>query len=353
MLNRVEVSNFQSLHSLDIELAAFTVIVGRSSSGKSAFTRALRLLASNQRGSAFITHGERQCRVTAHTDRGVVSIARGADDSYTVIPHDGQQRTYSKLGGNTPPEVSSFLGIPSTSPLNFAGQFDMPYLLKDSAGEVARTLGALTNVNVIFEAAQQSNRKRTQVNASLKVKQADLATITEQRKQYEPLPAQLRALTAAEEALTRAHTTEQYLARLQGLTALIDGAESKLSSLPTVTALPSIEGAAQIMKRQRTLEGIRLAHSTALAILQKLPTVTTLPSIDVATQQQATLTRLRNLSQQHATAYEGYLTARELMDHTTQQTAALTQQYTDTLAAAGTCPTCHQSTEGLPTHAHA
>lgn len=222
MISHIEVRNFQSLHHVELELHPLTVIVGPSSSGKSAFTRALRTLTSNKRGNEFISHGEKICTITAKTERGSVTLKRGKatnDNEYVVIPDDdpAAQRTYTKLGGETPQEVSDFLGIQSKDPINYAGQFDKPYLLDPrdaSGGEVARVLGALTNVNVIFEAARESNRRKSSNAATLKTRAADLAAITEKSQSYRALKGQLAAIEIAEKNLDRARSLERIIARL-------------------------------------------------------------------------------------------------------------------------------------------
>ncbi len=219
MIQNVEIRNFQSLHHVSLDLAPLTVIVGPSSSGKSAFTRAFRTVTSNRRGAEFISHGERQCAISVRTERGTVTLTRGkgtADNSYVVVPHDNpeQQRTFTKLGGETPEEVSRFLGIDSRDPINYAGQFDKPYLLDDSSGEVARTLGSLTNVNVIFEGARESNRQKLAHAATLRTRADDLESIKQKIPTYKAVKQQDEALTRAEELISRAQQLARDIARL-------------------------------------------------------------------------------------------------------------------------------------------
>lgn len=239
MIEKIHVRNFQSLHDVELELGPFTVIVGPSSSGKSALMRAMRTLTSNRRGDEFISHGERTASITAHTDRGTVTLTRSkrtTDNAYTVTPSDpahplAPQRTFTKLGGDTPPEVSSFLGIPAKDPINYAGQFDKPYLLDDSAGEVARTLGGLTNVNIIFEAARESNRRKLQDSATLRTRSQDLEEIKNRVPGYRSLKTQDAALTQAETHITTARSLERRIARLSQALETIDAAERAVATL--------------------------------------------------------------------------------------------------------------------------
>ncbi|WNN95106.1 hypothetical protein SEA_MAGRITTE_155 [Microbacterium phage Magritte] len=212
MIESLHVQHFQSLDDVTIELAPFTVIVGPSSSGKSALIRATHTLIANRRGHAFISHGERIASITAKTSHGTVTLTRGkgtSDNSYVIIPTDpahplAPQTTYSKLGGEVPVEVSRFLGIDPKDPIAFASQFDKPYLLDDSPAEIARTLGALTNATVLLEGARESNRRKLDTKRTLTTRTTDLAAITAKVPAYRALGAQRDALTEAEQHIERA-----------------------------------------------------------------------------------------------------------------------------------------------------
>jgi DNA repair ATPase RecN len=232
-LHSLQVRNFQSLHNVSLNLEAFTVIVGPSSSGKSALTRALRTLVSNRRGTEWITTGERVASITATTDHGTVTLTRSrtqqsSENAYTLTPLDDttEQRTYAKLGGDTPEDVSRFLGIDSGTtaapPINFAGQFDKPFLLDDSAADVARTLGALTGVNVIFEAARESNRRKLNASGTLRTRTQDLENIKSRIPEFRALKAQDASLQAAEAKIAQARTLA---ARITALTQAIEVVE--------------------------------------------------------------------------------------------------------------------------------
>jgi DNA repair ATPase RecN len=270
MLSAIEIHNYQSLHHVELTLKPLTVIVGPSSCGKSAFTRALKMLTSNQRGTSFITHGERQTTVKATTEKGVVVLKRGDENSYVVIPSDPeeQQRTFTKLTGQVPEEVTTFLGIPAKDPLNYADQFDKPYLLADtSGGEVARILGALTNVNVIFEGAREANRRRQADATTLKTRQADIAQLTERIAHYEDTTEQIEQLDRAEEFLRTAAAAHQQLDQLNTtIASLQQAAAAKKSAAQALTApLPDLSPILATISEQRSLNDTIAALQQASA----------------------------------------------------------------------------------------
>lgn len=319
MISHIEVRNFQSLHHVDLDLLPLTVIVGASSSGKSALTRALRTLTSNRRGSDFITHGERITTISAATDRGTVTLKRGKatkDNEYIVTPSspDEQQKTYTKLDGTTPPEVSEFIGIAAKDPLNYAGQFDKPYLLDDVSGsEVARVFGSLTNVHVIFEGARESNRRKLATSATLKTRTTDLTGIKERAEHYRPLKAQLTAITEAEKNLDIARALQLRISKLEA-------------------AARTLTEAATIMRRLKPILD------------------TTVPDISTITEAHARLTAYTTTRAALTQAVQGAAQHRALITEHEGAAADLERQYLHTLTEHGTCPTCHQPTTALREH---
>lgn len=304
MLSHIHIRNFQSLHDVSLDLKPLTVIVGPSSSGKSAVTRAIGTLTSNRRGTAFITHGENQTVIKAKTDRGTVALLRGRRDEYVIIPEDRPelQKSFTKLGGNTPEEVSEFIGIPAKDPLNYSSQFDMPYLLTSSAAEVARTLGELTNVSVVFDAAREANRRRLQAAGVLKTRSSDLEKLLAGLENFSSLEEDLRTAEQCQGLLEHARELEKKFLRLSEILAEVE----EIPEVPSPKKIPSSEEAEQAAK--------------------KLATVS-------------------RLIEELRTATEAEEAAKKKRKTEKKKVALAEEAYVEALRQAGTCPTCGQSTE--------
>lgn len=308
MINSVDIKNFQSLQDVSVDLAPFTVVVGPSSSGKSAFIRALSTLVSNRRGTDFISHGTTTSVITADTDKGKVSLSRSitaSKNKYTIIPTGGDPVSFTKLGGDTPSEISDFLGLYPKDPVTLALQFDKPFLLADSPGQAAQTLGSLTNVHVIFDAAREANRQRLASSQTLKTRQSDLEGVQEKLAGFEDLQDQLDSLDTAEQALARATTAEKRIAELN---VHIDTLRSTKYAIAAATEvlekeLPSdariVEAASRVASLETTVSGLREANR------QGRDAEASLQALDA-------------------------------------EIEALEAEYTSTLVALGTCPTCMQ-----------
>lgn len=241
MITSITVSKFQSLNSIALQPEKLTVIVGPSSSGKSALIRALRLLAFNSSGSSFVTHGFKSAAVSCEIDDQAVLIQKGKG----VSSYHLNGEVFDKCGTSTPEAVANVLRI---TPGNFAGQFDRPFLLDDTGGAVARELGELTNVSVILEAAREGNRRKTEVTGRIKTRETDLADLVEGVKAFAGLPKRTAAVVAAEQAVKEADQVADKVGRLgQAVTTVrvaqgvIDRLSGDLPEIPDLTDIESLQ----------------------------------------------------------------------------------------------------------------
>lgn len=268
-LTYVEIANFQSIKKANLELGTFTVIVGPSSSGKSALIRAFRALASNVRGNSMITRGQKDMLVSARTDTHLISLERSErSGTYRLAGVDGEI-SFTKLAGEVPQQISDALRL--NPDINFAAQFDKPFLLDESGATVARQLAELTNVNLIFEAVRQANRIRATAASTLKTRRADLAAIRARIAGYQDLPAKLKLLAQAD-ALDA--TRRDLTSRIGRLSTSIRAlritekavANHTLAPLPDTTDFQA--AAKRLQKLSEALERLR-AGERAVRILSK------------------------------------------------------------------------------------
>lgn len=255
-IDRVRIQNFQSIKNLDIELGNFTIIVGPSSSGKSAFVRALKALASNKRGHSFITTGEDTAVISADLGDKTVELHKSSKSDKTkyVVTEGDETKTFKKIGVSVPEEVSEALGIIPKDAINFAGQFDKPYLLDDSAAEVASKFGTLTNADIIFSAARESNRQKLSENQSLKSKDQELHNLIPRLQGFKTLKDRIAEASALEDLINEASALERKAVDLQKLIDTIKVSKSELDSPEFDKEIPDISDAIEAYEVYKSLK---------------------------------------------------------------------------------------------------
>ena len=357
MIDHINIRNFQSLQDVSLDLKPLTVIVGPSSSGKSAFIRALRALAANRRGTDFITHGERISSISAHLTSsdplrtGTVTLTRSTQtspNSYTVIPDDPNhplhpKAEFTKLGGDVPAPVSEFLGIPTEQiALSIAGQFDKPYLLDASGTEVARTLGALTNAHIILSAARESNRQKLSTSQTLRTRADDLDAIKQRIPEFQALKAQREALQRAEDAIAAARALKDRIDRLTALTETVIIAEQRIPALTqALAAIPSLADIEQYVTRyyeaERKLTKFQFIWETVTLEARKIKsareTLATIPdseNIDAAAER---LSNATEALQAYGYAQQAVTRAEEAVAERSVALERRAQEFTDAKAA--------------------
>lgn len=269
----------------------------------------MRAVASNVRGTGAITRGQKSCAITVRTGDTVVALERGdGSGTYSILSADGQVTRYTKLAGGVPEQVTEALRIAPVptggTSINFAGQFDKPYLLDESGANVARELGELTNVNVIFEAVRAANKTRASLATALKTRQADLAACQQQITAFADLPAKLAAIEQAE---TLADQVTGYADRVTRLTY----------------ATEQLVLAEQVLARHQ------------------VPQVPDLDDLHEMVGRRDLLTRLISMltnSEQEISQHE------QEVDRLTAASTAIDTELADLLHRAGRCPTCGADT---------
>lgn len=244
MLTNFRVQNFQSLHKVDLNIAKFTVIVGPSSSGKSAFIRALRIVAHNSNATSYVTHGRKVSTISAKLDDTEVTLERGPGKSIYTLVHNGEETKLTKCGTSVPAQVAEIFRLFEIdgSDINFASQFDRPFLLAEPASKAAKVLGDLTNINIIFDAVREANRRRLAAGSELKIRSTDLEKLRSQLQSYRGLSERIVVLTKARELHqeaclvdTKKQALEKLVVELEVLVNFRSTLEVKTVELPDLT----------------------------------------------------------------------------------------------------------------------
>lgn len=262
MITRLSVRSFQSVRKADLELGRLTVVVGASNSGKSALLRAIHMVAHNIASPKdVVSHGAKQTAVVLDIDDGddgeiaAIGVERGkAKSLYTI---DDEQ--YPKAGTSVPEAVSKILRFSEVEgeDLNFAFQFDRPFLLDVPSSTTAKVLGDLTNVNRIFAAVREANRRLLDVRSQLRFQREQREKLLEEVQRYRTLPDEIKAAKLARMHVGRARMCEEQALGIRKLLAVVDQADALVIKLRQEKPIPTLPDLDEIARKRQTAQTIR------------------------------------------------------------------------------------------------
>lgn len=313
-IERLKVSNFQSLAAADIELGSFTVIVGPSNSGKSALLRALRAAVRNVNSPSAVRVGQSLFTAQIESEGTVVALERGKSQStYKVITPYGED-VFTKAGRSVPEEVQKVIGLPEPEgpDMVFSTQIDPPFLLSETGSTAAKVLGDLTNVSRLHAAAKEANRRRLEASKVHQIRQQDATSCFQKMQdEFSDLHAHKAVLTEARSLLDSVQEKARTQERITELLNTLEMAESAEQQIREhLAGLPDVADIEEQAEAAGRLLGVRHALIDVLDTLLKLET------------------EEERLYSESTEAQEG--------------DEILGQQYYDLLKEHGTCPTCNQ-----------
>lgn len=184
MIKRLRVRNFQSHEDTELSFEpGVNAIVGRSDSGKTALLRALRWVVTNRpTGDSFRSEWGGDTVVEVETDNSVVSRERTSTTNLYKV--DGTE--LEAIGTSVPEEVARALNIHPE--INLQAQFDRPFLLDSTPGEVSRTLNKVARLDIIDESRKLIEKWLREAESSLKFKIEELEKTEEELEGYDFLP---------------------------------------------------------------------------------------------------------------------------------------------------------------------
>ena len=158
MFTFVSIFNFQTHKSLHLDLEKVTTIVGPTESGKSAVVRALRWVCLNKpTGLGFLRVGAKEVKVSLEVDDHTVVRLKGKKNVYRL---DGEE--YRSFGNDVPEAIAKSLGVDD---VNFQRQLDPPFWLTDSPGQVAKSLNAIVDLDIVDESLAHVGREHRDARA--------------------------------------------------------------------------------------------------------------------------------------------------------------------------------------------
>lgn len=269
MIERVRLTDFQLHRELDLPLGPVTTLVGPSDRGKSAVLRAVRWAATNApAGASFVRDGAAGCRVALKVDGRWVVRSRTAKEN--VYEFDGD--VYRALKpASVPDAIAAHL---NAHPAAFQGQLDSPFWLTDTAGEVARALNQVVNLQAIDDVSARAAADLRAARAEASVAESRLAEAKARAESTEwavAAKAELDAIVAQADAAAAAKREcdrlRAEIARAEDAAARRDALAAAVQAADAVLAVGDAAAAAaeQIASLRRLIDAAELAEREAAA----------------------------------------------------------------------------------------
>ena len=188
MIDSLTIINYESHKETILDFCdGINMLVGQTDAGKSSIKRAIEWVATNKpSGNEFRSHWGGETKVIMRFDDTELRRVKGKENYYLLDVAD-----FKSFGQGVPEEIQKALNFSS---LNLQSQFSSPFLLSDSAGEVARYMNKIVNLESIDRATKN-------INGVLRKEQTDLAHVQESIKELDEKKDDFKWLEEAEKKL--------------------------------------------------------------------------------------------------------------------------------------------------------
>ena len=179
-LKSLSIENIQSHKNSKLDFVdGVNAIVGTTDSGKSGILRALNWVTNNKPGgNAFRSWwgDDTKVKLTLKNRSSVTRIRTNSLNKYIL-----DATAYEAFGQNVPEEISKEINM---SDINWQRQFDPPFLLTESSGEVARRLNKTVDLDIIDVALTNITGRIRQNTQELRSEQSRLEELEEEKVSF-------------------------------------------------------------------------------------------------------------------------------------------------------------------------
>lgn len=247
MIKSLALCNFQSHADSKLNFVpGVNVIIGRSDSGKTALLRAIRWVTTNRpTGDAFRSEWGGDTSVELEVDSGSVRRIRTTSKNLYKL---GSQELEA-IGTAVPEEVSNLLNLDPS--INLQSQFESPFLLDSTPGEVSRVLNRVAQLSIIDSARKNVEKWLRETDTSLRYKTAEMAGVEEELVKYAFLPKAQAEVEVLEDLNSHASSKRAARARLQKLTSNLTRVSEQISIVEDLLEAEEDVAAASALLEQK------------------------------------------------------------------------------------------------------
>lgn len=232
MIERVELRNFQSHTKSQFEFeAGVNAIIGPSDSGKTAILRALRWVIWNRPlGDAFRSDWGGDTSVTIQVPGN--EITRWKHDSGHGYTINGSKLTAIKT--DVPDDVVRILNIDE---VNLQQQFDRPFLLDSSAGEVAAHFNRIAHLDIIDATMKTLASWQRQLNQDVRVYESKIEEYENSLIKFNHISEMEKKIIRAEKLQNRIEKLDKDLMELSRIIDVIEEVDLQMEEFEPLFAM--------------------------------------------------------------------------------------------------------------------
>jgi exonuclease SbcC len=200
MISNILINNYQSHKKSVLELSpGVNIISGESDNGKTAVLRALNWCLFNKPSKGDPSWNSDCSFVTVvFADNHKIMRCRDKENYYSIKDLSAPLKA---IGQAVPTEVAQIVNI---TDINIHRQLDPPFLISNTAGEVAKTLNRVVNLDIIDNVLAHANKR-------IKDEKTQLCFAETSKKKYEEELTDLDWIDGAEEELKKIEELEKEL----------------------------------------------------------------------------------------------------------------------------------------------
>lgn len=256
-IKQATVINYQSHKKTVLNFhPGVNVLVGLTDCGKSAFMRALIWPIRNKnedRGFRSKWGGKCDVEIVFEKD---VTISRVQDKNnayYLNDPANKVDNEYKAFKTDIPEDIVEALNM---SEINIQGQFDRPFLLDDSPGDVAKILNKIANLTDIDDSISNIRKLVLANSKDINTTESIIADLQEQEKEFAYLEQMEKDVTALDLLYADQTILSGALLQLEGLIIITEKYQKELAEINTfLKAEPELTLALALVEQQNAATG--------------------------------------------------------------------------------------------------
>lgn len=234
MIKSVTITNFQSHRNSELEFdPGLNIIIGKSDSGKTALVRAFHWLIWNRpSGDQFRSKWGGRTAVEIITEEGDI-LLRSKDDGENLYVLN--EREFKAFGTTIPDEIQQALNI---NEINLQSQFDSPFLLTKSAGEVAVHFNKIAHIDKIDSSIKKVQQAIRGIEQNIKSYKLQITESEEELAEYVDLDKLEAEIEVLEEMQKR---SEQMISTKTKLVSLVKQINTQTEEIKVASEILKME----------------------------------------------------------------------------------------------------------------